>query len=262
MHTVKTQGKRRGRASAGSWLIAPVLVLTACVPPGPGSPATATATVTGTATATATASPDSTPAPDPGETAAPKSGDRVISSKVARDWGLPGEGKPFGVEHNEPSTLKPPYDPAAHCLVAIAAAEHLSESPPYDQLSFRFRDSFPSYTIEPVSELIADASGFLIPMPGVSEILRVTFHGTGSRANSGSGASTVKTAPREQIGYKALTSYKAAGDFEGVLSYGIGVGRPAKNIPQTKVRIYEVEKIEQGQHVFVVAIQLDATNWK
>ena len=33
-------------------------------------------------------------------------------------------------------------------------------------------------------------------------------------------------------------------------------------VPETKVRVYEVEKIEQGQHLYVVAVQLDATSWK
>ena len=64
------------------------------------------------------------------------------------------------------------------------------------------------------------------------------------------------------MGSPALTSYAPAGDFEGVLGYGIGVGRPVGTIPETKVRVTEVEKIEQGQHLYVVAIQLDATAWK
>jgi hypothetical protein len=33
-------------------------------------------------------------------------------------------------------------------------------------------------------------------------------------------------------------------------------------VPETKVRIYEVEKIQQGQHLYVVALQLDSTPWK
>ena len=39
----------------------------------------------------------------------------------------------------------------------------------------------------------------------------------------------------------ALTSYAPAGEFEGVLSYGIGVGRPTDTVPETKVRVYEVD---------------------
>jgi hypothetical protein len=47
-----------------------------------------------------------------------------------------------------------------------------------------------------------------------------------------------------------------------VLSYGLGVGRAMATVPETKVRVYEVEKIQQGQHLYVVAIQLDSTAWK
>ena len=32
-------------------------------------------------------------------------------------------------------------------------------------------------------------------------------------------------------------------------------------LPETPVRVYEVEKIEQGQHLSVVAIQIDSTLW-
>jgi hypothetical protein len=33
-------------------------------------------------------------------------------------------------------------------------------------------------------------------------------------------------------------------------------------VPETRVRVYEVEKIQQGQHLYVVAIQLDSSAWK
>ena len=33
-------------------------------------------------------------------------------------------------------------------------------------------------------------------------------------------------------------------------------------VPQTPVRVYEVEKIEQGEHLYVVAIQIDSTQWR
>jgi hypothetical protein len=98
-------------------------------------------------------------------------------------------------------------------------------------------------------------------MPGTGSILKVTFRGAQAHTADGT-ASTVTSAPAPAIGYKALTSYAPAGDFEGVLTYGIGVGRPMNPVPETKVRVYEVEKIEQGQHLYVVAIQLDATAWK
>lgn len=192
---------------------------------------------------------------DSDETAPPQSGDRVISTRIAQDWAWPGPGQGIRVTHNDPPT------PDSKSLISIGAGQHPSASPAYDQLSFRFEGIFPSYTIKTVPELFMDASGFPIPMPGTGAILRVEFYGTEAHTPDGT-ASTIRSQPPEFLGYKALTSYRGAGDWEGVLSYGIGVGRPRETIPETKVRVYEVEKIEQGQHMYVVAIQLDATFWE
>ena len=154
----------------------------------------------------------------------------------------------------------PPAEPLP-TLYTIGAGQHPSDTPPYDQLSFRFNGAFPSYDISFVPELIADGSGLPVPMPGTGAILKVVFHGAQAHTADGK-ASTIKSSPAPSIGYRALTRYAPAGDFEGVLSYGIGVGRPGTAVPQTKVRVYEVEKIEQGRHLYVVAIQLDASSWK
>ena len=251
--------RRHGRArNTGLGLMTVLLFLTACSPsaPQPGG----TSQVTGSAAASPTATPSAmvpsaTLPADTDETTPPQSGDRVISSTITHDWAWPGPGQPFTTSHDDPPT------PGSKSLVAIGAGHHASESPAYDQLSFRFEGAFPSYTIAFVPELIADASGFVIPMPGTGAILRVAFQGTDAHTPDGS-ASTITSQPPGTIGYRALTSYANAGDWEGVLTYGIGVGRPTETVPETKVRVYEVEKIEQGKRLYVVAIQLDASYWK
>jgi hypothetical protein len=56
-------------------------------------------------------------------------------------------------------------------------------------------------------------------------------------------------------------SWAQAGDFEGGLTYGIGIAwpNPLSN-PQFAVRAVEVGKATaQGQHRYVVAIDIDAT---
>jgi hypothetical protein len=57
-----------------------------------------------------------------------------------------------------------------------------------------------------------------------------------------------------------MTDFAQAGDFEGVLSYGIGVTRSVLHSnPQTLVRAYEVETVTAaGQHRYVVAIDINA----
>jgi hypothetical protein len=54
---------------------------------------------------------------------------------------------------------------------------------------------------------------------------------------------------------------RSVGDFEGVVTYGIGIAWPVPHSnPQFAVRATGVEKgTAQGQHVYIVAIDVDAT---
>lgn len=241
-------------------LVPAMLALAGCTSPAP-IPGAGTPSPTSTAVPSPTQSPAPTPTTTPppdDEPAPPKDGDRVISSRIAADWGWPGPGEPYRVAH-EISITAPPEPPLPY-LYSIAAGAHPSDNPPYDQMSFRFKGGFPSYDVEYVPKLIADGSGANIPMPGTNAILRVVFRQ--AQAHLENGTSSIVSAPAPVIGYTAITRYASAGDFEGYVSYGIGVGRPADTNPQTRVRVYEVEKIELGQHLYVVAIQVDATPWR
>ena len=261
--------RNHGFAAKITWpgLLVFLVAITACTPSPPqpsgssAAPASSSATTTPSATASATPPPSATLPPDSDETAAPRNGDRVISSTVTHDWASPRAGAPFTTTHRNPVPLAPPPAEPLPTLYAIGAGQHPSDSPPYDQLSFRFNGAFPSYDISFVPELVADGSGLPVPMPGTGAILKVVFHGAQAHTADGK-SSTIKTSPTPSIGYRALTSYAPAGDFEGVLSYGIGVGRPGTTAPPTRVRVYEVEKIEQGRHLYVVAVQVDASSWK
>lgn len=252
-----------------------LLLLTACSPPAPQpggtnpsgtAPTTATSPATSPAAAPTSAPPGAAPpavAPpgDTDEIGPPQGGDKVITSRIALDWSWPGPGRAFKASHENPVPIAPPPAAPLPTLSSIGAGQHPSESPSYDQLSFRFNAGFPSYDIEFVPELLADGIGLPVPMPGAGAILKVVFRGAQAHAADGT-ASTVKSAPPAGIGYQALTSYAQAGEFEGILSYGIGVGRSMGTVPETNVRVYEVEKIQQDQHLYVVAIQLDSTPWK
>lgn len=262
------KGKIRASArNAGVGMLALLLALAACTPSTPqtggtGQPAASpTASSTAPAMSTAAPSASATVPADSDETEPPHSGDKVISSRIALDWTWPGPGSPFKATHENPVPISPPPAAPLPALYAIGAGMHPAEAPPYDQMSFRFQGGFPGYDIEFVSELIADGSGQPVPMSGTGAILRVVFHGAQAHTADGT-ASTITHAPALALGFPALTSYAPAGDFEGVLSYGLGVGRPRDTVPETKVRVYEVEKIEAGQHLYVVAVQLDASYWK
>lgn len=246
------------------------LALAACSPWALFPTETASPSATGTATGTATAPPAPEPTPtgtdiSPGtppadETNPPQDGDRVISSRVTQDWTWPGPDRPITVTHDNPVPIAPPPEPPVPYLYTIGVGAHPSDTPPYDQMSFRFKGGFPGYTLEFVPELDGDASGLPIPLPGTNRILRVVF--TVAQAHTEQGESSVVSAPPALIGSDAITRYAPAGDFEGYVTYGIGVGRPMDTVPQTPVRVYEVEKIEQGEHLYVVAIQIDSTLWR
>ncbi|WP_427006462.1 AMIN-like domain-containing (lipo)protein [Pseudarthrobacter sp. H2] len=262
--TSRNASRTIGTRTTGLGLLT-ALLLTGCTPstPQPGSSSHTTAPASASATSTAAPAPSAsaTVPADSDETAPPQSGDTVISSTITHDWSWPGPGSPYKIAHQVTPPIAPPPEPPLPYLYTLGAGQHPSDNPPYDQMSFRFKGAFPSYEIEYVPELIQDGSGKTIPMPGTASILRVVFHSAQAHSADGT-SSTIVSAPPESVGYKAITSYAQAGDFEGYVSYGIGVGRPMGTVPQTKVRVYEVEKIEQGQHLYVVAVQLDSTAWK
>jgi hypothetical protein len=245
------------------------MVLAGCAPwfPSPTSGPTSTSASSPTASpaASPTASPsapgtDSATPPPNDSTATPQPGDQVVSARVSYGWAWPGPGQPATIGHDTAVPIAPPPSPPLSLLTSIGAGAHPLASPPYDQLSFRFEGGFPGYELEYVPTLTEDASGRPIPMDGTASILRVVFRL--AQAHTEDGQSSVLEAPPTAVGLSAITRYAPAGDFEGTVSYGIGVGHPVPSTVNTAVRVYEVERIEQGRHLYVVAVQVDASPWR
>jgi hypothetical protein len=192
---------------------------------------------------TVTASP--APVPSPTGT--------VISARVSYPWHWPNDV-------NQPGLVAHPVSvPPVPELVAISAGEHPHEpgGVPYERLSFTFTRAFPSYQFRFVSSLVSDPGGRTVPLGGKG-VLQMTFRP--AQAHSASGSSSVVTQPPAHLGYSRMVDWAQGGDFEGVLSYGIGVNWPvAHSNPQPLVRAIEAEKISaQGQHLYVVAIDIAA----
>ncbi|HET9972143.1 MAG TPA: hypothetical protein VFQ68_28180, partial [Streptosporangiaceae bacterium] len=92
-----------------------------------------------------------------------------------------------------------------------------------------------------------------------TDVLKIVFDQ--AQAHSADGTrSTIVSQPARHIGYECMTDFAQAGDYEGVLSYGIGVTRHILHSnPQRTVRAYEVETVTAaGQHQYVVAIDINA----
>jgi len=100
-------------------------------------------------------------------------------------------------------------------LVGIRAAAH----PTYDRVVFDFTGAGPSrVSVGWVSQLIGDASGEPVPISGRA-VLQVTMHGVD--AHDAGGHATVPA--RTAYPLKNVITTVQAGDYEAVVTYGIGL---------------------------------------
>jgi hypothetical protein len=116
----------------------------------------------------------------------------------------------------------PAQQPATPTLVAIRAAHHADTKPEYDRVVFEFSGPVPYLRIEYVTQLIADGSGAPVHIAGKA-ILSVQF--TPARAHTDRGK---VTAPNNlNLKLPLAKQIVSAGDFEDVVTYGIGLARKA-----------------------------------
>jgi hypothetical protein len=104
-------------------------------------------------------------------------------------------------------------------LVAV----RLARNDGYDRIVLEFADQVPSYTVgyRPLPAH-ADASGDEIPLPGASALVQITL--TGATGSGWSGDPQTYFGPSTVTGDTAVvTEAKAAGDFEAVLTWVVGL---------------------------------------
>jgi hypothetical protein len=180
-----------------------------------------------------------------------------VSVTLAYPWRWPDAEHPVSVQHTYP------VPPVAE-LTAIGVGDHPNDpgDRPYNRMSFTFTTGFPSYHVEFVPALIADGSGRTIPLAG-NGVLRIVF--TPAQAHAADGTqSSIVTQPPAQLGLKRMADYAQGGDFEGYVSYGIGINWPhaqssPRSNPPIPVRLYEVTYLNgQGEYRYVVALDIDA----
>ena len=102
-------------------------------------------------------------------------------------------------------------------LTVIRVGEHSG----YDRVVFQFTGGVPTYTVDRVGTVYADPKGTQVALAGQS-FLRVVFRGASATcpqppAKTYAGPSTLTPF------YPELLVVSAAGDFEGYLSFGIGL---------------------------------------
>ncbi|HZD72450.1 MAG TPA: hypothetical protein VE776_00925 [Actinomycetota bacterium] len=105
--------------------------------------------------------------------------------------------------------------PVIPLLVAVRSAHH----PGFDRITFEFRGPRPSHRIGYVSQLVRDGSGEPVDLAGGAAI-NVVF--SGANAHDEQGRPTVS--PRRfEPGLPSLKEVALIGDFEAVVTYGLGV---------------------------------------
>lgn len=229
-----------------SWIFvgASVLALISATVAGCGSSKPAASPTHGVASSSAAASTSSATSAAPSPTASV----HVVSSVVTYPWNWPNSAV-------QPCVVKHSYQvPPLPVLTKIAVGEHYEAKPTFDRITFTFTGTFPGYDVSWVSELVADPSGKPVVLEG-NDILRIRF--TEADAHNASG-STIISAPPAHVGYKAINSYAQAGDFEGVITYGVANYRTITNSnPQPPVRIIEVKTTDgHGGYLYIVAIDI------
>src|SRR5262245_10670216 len=117
----------------------------------------------------------------------------------------------------------PAQQPAITTLVAIRAAHHRDTTPKYDRVVFEFSGFIPLLRIEYIEKLIADGSGNTIPVEGRA-ILSVQFTPAYAHDDRGRATAPLRLKPR----LPSVREIISAGDFEAVVTYGIGVARKAE----------------------------------
>ncbi|MFE9205456.1 hypothetical protein [Micromonospora sp. NPDC007230] len=175
-----------------------------------------------------------TPATTASATAAPSA---AGGWRVTYGWAVPSA--PARVAH----TVKVPVNPAPGeplpVLVQIQVGDHPAEG--FSRISFAFRGPTPSYQVGYVAQVESDGTGTPVSLPG-DAFLSVRFDP--AQAHDRSGRSTVH-APPPAIGYPTLRGWAVAGDFEGHLSFGLGVRTSGEPLP---VRLGESTRPD-GTHV-------------
>jgi hypothetical protein len=174
-----------------------------------------------------------------------------LEYRVSYNWGVPSDE--VVVEHPLTAPIAPPPALPLPHLVAIYAADHPEGNPRYQRISFYFRGQFPSYNFQYVREVLSEGPGTPIPLQG-NAFLRVGF--VDAQQHNNAGATTVKTQPRNPIGFNNLKSYGLAGDFEGHVTYGLGIQVAPNSDQVLKIRAGELKKPD-GSGGFYYVVHFD-----
>ncbi len=221
-------------------------LLVGCTTNKPGASGVSPSATSGGPSSTATASGQ------PSATASPTGGQSDDGGDYTVRYGFAVPSAKVTVSNAVPVPLPGPI-PLPY-LVEIRTGDHSTENPAYARISFYFRGAFPSYNIQYVREVLTEGRGDAVALEG-NGFLRLQF--VQAQAHDATGQSTIVSAANQHIGFPNLKSYGFAGDFEGYLSFGLGVQVAPNSDQVLPVRIGELRKPDgKGGFVYVVAVDI------
>jgi hypothetical protein len=106
---------------------------------------------------------------------------------------------------------------SAPTLTDVRAGGHTG----FDRVVFEFRGAVPEHRVGYVDQLVQDGSGRPVSVAGAAD-LEVVFRGANAHRQDGSPTISPR---RFSTGLTAVKEVVQAGDFEAVVTYGIGVDR-------------------------------------
>jgi hypothetical protein len=151
--------------------------------------------------------------------------------------------------------------PPMSLLVRIDLSDHPAdgENPPFNRIAFTFTPGFPAYQIQLTDQLVADPSGEPIPLPGKGVVV-LTFKPAQAHTPDGT-RSTVESQSDADTGFDRMVGYAQVGDYEGVVTYGVGITWPGDQPePPAAVRTEETALVgNDGRSLCVVSLDIDAS---
>jgi hypothetical protein len=124
-----------------------------------------------------------------------------------------------GVVSLLPFTVAAKAGPRHGTAPAVLEHVHVARHPGFDRVVFEFRSGTPAWSARYVPKVVHDGSGKPVALLGRG-FLHVVFHGAGIDRTRAGGPDIVRT-PR----FPSLLQVREAGDFEGVVSFGVGLRR-------------------------------------
>jgi hypothetical protein len=226
------------------------VALTGCAQGGPSNPAGGPPAETSAAPGTTGESGGQLPAAPPATEPTTPS----LEYRVSYDWGIPSNE--VTVSHPLTAPIAAPPAPPLPYLVGIYVGDHPEGSPPYQRISYYFRGAFPSYNFKYALSVVSEGAGTPIPLQG-NAFLGIRF--VEAQAHDEAGASTLKASPPSSIGFQNLKSYGFGGDYEGYVTYGLGIQVAPGSDQVLKIRAGELKKPD-GAGGFFYVVHFDVQN--